>query len=74
MREYLATEFSLVGSLDPMEFLQVYVSKFAVIPKLTKGQWRLIVDLSLLEAASVNAGVSESLCSLTYVSIQDAAI
>jgi len=48
------------------------VSRFEVISKSTEGQWCLIVDLLSPEGASVNAGVSKSLCSLSYVSIQDA--
>ena len=74
--EYLAAECShgrVVGPVNPMEFPQIHVSRFGVIPKSTEGQWRLIVDLSSPEGASVNAGVSVSLCSLSYVSVQDAA-
>jgi len=72
MSEYLAAECSLgrvVGPVNPEEFPQIHVSRFGVIIKSTEGQWHLIADLSSPEGASVNVGVSESLCSLSYVNI-----
>jgi len=75
LSEYLAAECSrgrVVGPVNLVEFPQIHISRFEVIPKSTEGQWRLIVDLSSPEGASVNAGVSESLCSLSYVSVQEA--
>ncbi len=50
----------------------VHTSRFGVIPK-NAGGWRLILDLSSPEGASVNDGIAEDLCSLSYVSIEDAA-
>ena len=43
-------------------------SPFGVIPKSGQpGKWRLIVDLSSPEGASVNAGIEPELCSLRYL-------
>lgn len=36
------------------------------------GKWRLIMDMSLPEGHSVNNGIQDSLCSLSYVSVDDA--
>ena len=74
--KYLADELGagrLVGPLaQPPPCLQV--SRFGVIPKGSQpGKWRLIVDLSSPEGASVNDGVSEDLCSLRYPSFDVAA-
>ena len=44
-----------------------------VIPKGSTGKWRLIVDLSAPDGASVNDGIDTPLGSLTYVRVQDAA-
>lgn len=48
----------------------VHCSPIGVIPKKHKpGKWRLIVDLSSPEGASVNDGVSKDMCSLSYTSV-----
>ena len=53
--------------------IQVHVSRFGVIPKPHQpGKWRLITDLSSPKGASVNDGVSPSLCSVSYASVDDA--
>ena len=45
-----------------------------MIPKQHQpGKWRLIVDLSHPKGASMNDGIEADLCSLSYVSIDDAA-
>ena len=75
VRQYLARECSegrVLGPLDPDQFPTTHVSRFGVIPKRTTGQWRLIVDLSSPEGGSVNDGIEEVICSLSYVSIDDA--
>lgn len=75
VREYLGKECSerrVIGPLDPVQFPFVQVSRFGVIPKSSVGKWRLIVDMSAPEGASVNDGVRESVCSLTYVTVADA--
>ena len=51
----------------------VHLSTFGVIPK--KGcpnKWRLIVDLSSPDGASVNDGISSALTSIHYSSVDDA--
>lgn len=76
IRDYLATECSegrVLGPLDAEHFPQVHTSRFGVIPKSITGKWRIIVDLSSPLRASVNDGVDENLCSLSYASVWDAA-
>lgn len=74
--KYLAVERQkgrVYGPLDPSEFPAVGVSRFGVIPKSHQpGKWRLIVDLSHPKGASVNDGIERDLCSLSYVSVDDA--
>ena len=75
VRDYLAKECGegrVLGPLDPAQFPGVHVSRIGVIPKGTSGKWRLIVDMSTPEGASVNDGIADSLTSLSYVGIQDA--
>ena len=74
--DYLRTEVSagrVLGLLDPADYPQVHANRFWVIPKSTPGKWRLIVDTSSPGGFSVNDGIKESLCSLSYVTIKDAA-
>ena len=62
----------LVG--PPPEDLVCHVSPFGVIPKPHQpGKWRLIVNLSAPEGASVNDGVSSALAGLQYARLEDAA-
>ncbi len=50
------------------------ISPFGVIPKRYQpGKWRLIIDLSSPEDASVNDGIDARLCSLDYPTVHDAA-
>ena len=52
----------------------VHISRFGAIPKKRQpGKWRLIVDLSSPQEHSVNDYIDPSLCSLSYVSVEDAA-
>ena len=76
VHEYLLTKVSaehILGPLDPAEYPQVHTSQFGVIPKSTPGKRRLIVDMCSPNEASVTDGIKESLCSLSYVTIMDAA-
>ena len=76
IREYLGAELKerrIIGPLDPKEHPYIHTSRFGVIPKSTPGKWRLIVDMSSPEGGSVNDGIQESLCSLSYVTVTDAA-
>ena len=75
VRDYLAEECALGRILGPLlrETLPgVQLSRFGLIPKKTRGAWRLIVDLSSPEGASVNDGIEVPLCSLEYMSVEDA--
>ena len=52
----------------------MHICRFGVIPKKSQpGKWRLIVDLSHPNEASMNDGISSALCSLSYASVDDAA-
>lgn len=51
----------------------IHVSRFGIIPKPHQpGKWRLITDLSHPCGTSVNDGIESQLCSLSYVSVDDA--
>ena len=52
----------------------IHTSRFGVIPKRHQpGKWRLILDLSFPQGASVNAGIDRELSSLQYVTVDHAA-
>ena len=76
VQEYLqkeVTEGRILGPFDPAEYPQIHTSRFGVIPKSIPGKWRLIVDMSSTEGNSVNDGIHEPLCSLSYVTVMDGA-
>ncbi len=51
----------------------IHTSRFGVIEKPHQpGKWRLILDLSHPKARSVNTGVDKSLCSMSYITIDEA--
>ena len=62
----------VVGPLSMEEFPFVHISRFGVIPKSAPGKWRLIVDMSSPEGGSVNDGIQETMCSLSYATVDDA--
>jgi len=73
--DYLSTEILLgqvAGPFLPRAVPAVHISHFGVIPKGQTGKWRLIIDLSHSKGHSVNDGIPKSLCSLRYVTIDDA--
>lgn len=75
VRKYLANECvegRVLGPFNPLSLPEVHTSRFGVIPK-SSGGWRLILDLSSPEGSSVNDGIAEDLCSLSYISLEDAA-
>ena len=75
IRDYLAKECSagrVLGPLDPLTLPQVHVNRFGVIPKGDSGKWHLIMDMSSPEGHSMNDGIQDSLCFLSYVSVDDA--
>ena len=75
IQEYLlkeCTEGRIIGPLPISEFPMIHICCFGVIPKGSSGRWHLIVDLSAPEGYSVNDGIREDLCSLKYVTVDDA--
>ena len=73
--DYLHSEVVMgrvVGPFSPRAIPHVHISRFGVIPKGHMGKWRLIVDLSHPKDHSINDGISKPLCSLKYVTIDDA--
>ncbi len=66
----------VVGPLSIEEFPFVHISRFGVIPRVipksTPGKWRLIVDMSSQEEGSINDGIQETMCSLSYATVEDA--
>ena len=74
--DYLATELHagrIVGLFDPKQYPYIHTSRFGVILKSTPEKWRLIVNLSSPEGGSVNDGIRETWCSMTYVTVANAA-
>ena len=72
--EYLDSELHLNRlvklSEEEAESVGIHYSPIGLIPKRNKpGKWRLIVDLSSPEGASVNDGVDKELFSLSYTSV-----
>ncbi len=62
----------LVGPLDPYRFPYVQISSLGAVPKKhSEDKWRLILDLSHPKASSVNDGIDRSICSLTYMKVDD---
>ena len=74
--EYIQNELSLGRISGPYPLSQcpeVHTSRFGVIPKNHQpNKWRLIIDLSHPQGNSINDGIPQHLCSLSYVSVDDA--
>ena len=72
--EYLQHEISMKRVAGPFPVLHdVHISRFGVIPKSHQiNKWRLILDLSFPKGRSVNDGIPKDLCSLHYITIDDA--
>ena len=51
----------------------IHVNRLGVVHKSTPWNYRMIVDLSFPEGHSHNDGILETLCSLLYASVEDAA-
>ena len=60
-----------MGLFALADLSQLHISQFGVFPKSMQGKWQLILDQSSPEGHSVNNGISEALCSLSYVSVKD---
>ena len=73
VQDYLEKELEagrVRGPLRLEEAAAVHVSRFGVIPKPHQsGKWRLIVDLSYPEGASINDGIDKDECSLSYLKL-----
>ena len=73
---YLAEEVELGRISGPFPCSSVphaHINRFGVIPKNHQpNKWRLIVDLSHPNGYSVNSGISKELCSLRYITVDDA--
>ena len=74
--EYLKAELHhnrISGPFGAHMITSGHASRFGVIPKHHQNdKWCLIVDLSHPKGHSVNDGIPESLCSLKYITIDDA--
>jgi len=74
--EYIHTELAaqqVAGpyTLDECQFVKI--SRFGVIPKNHQAnKWRLIVDLSYPRDHSVNDNIPSHLCSLSYITVDEA--
>lgn len=76
VQEYLSTEVKegrLAGPFPKSLVPSAHISPFGVIPKSNQpGKWRLIVNLSHPSGYSVNDAIPKELCSISYVTIDDA--
>ena len=76
VEDYLETEVAnhrVAGPYNKKSCPNAHISRFGVIPKHNQqGKWRLIVDLSYPKHHSVNDGIPKHLCSLTYMTVDDA--
>ena len=74
--EYLQHEISLKRVAGPFSrrlLPNAHVSRFGVIPKSHQiNRWRSILDLSFPKSKSVNDGIPKDLCSLHYITVDDA--
>ena len=71
--EYLLSELKesrVGGPFAPSDIPAAHISCFGAIPKSDK--WRLIVDLSHPKGKSMNDGIPKSLCSMSYITTDNA--
>ena len=76
MRNYVLKECEavrLLGPFNPQIFPEVHASRFGVITKADPSSWRLILDLSSPDGASVNDSIDPNVCSSSYMTVDDAA-
>ena len=78
IRKYIHEELSPGHMLGPFPdtsaLSSIHINPFGVIPKgHNTGKWRLITDLSFPPNLSVNDGIDPSLCSLSYMSVDQVA-
>jgi len=76
VESYLADEIThgrVSGPFSDSSVPHAHISRFGVIPKNHQpNKWRLILDLSHPRGHSVNSGISKELCSLSYITIDNA--
>jgi len=76
VQEYLRKEVvegRVAGPFREELVPHVHINRFGVIPKSHQpNKWRLIVDLSFPREHSINDGIPKDLCSMSYVTINDA--
>ena len=74
--DYLAEEVQagrVTGPFPSNAIPNAQVSRFGVIPKAHQSnKWRFIIDLSHPKGKSVNDGIPKHLCSMSYISVDDA--
>lgn len=76
VQEYIAKECAerwTMRPFDPSKLPEVQATRFRVIPKRNSNGWWLVLDLSSPEGWSMNNGINPDLCSLSHVTIDDAA-
>ena len=63
----------MAGPFSSNSHKHAQISQFGVTPKRNQpGKWRLITDLSYPKHHSVNDGIPKNLCSLSYITVDDA--
>ena len=70
LKEIIAKEVQfgrMVGPFSKPPFLNLQVSPVGLVPK-PDGRWRLITHLSFPAGSSVNDGIDENICSVSYSS------
>ena len=75
VRGYIAAEREaghLMGPLCQSDLTRIHTSLIGLVPKSEPNQWRIIVDLSFPFGRSVNDGISSTLASVSYSSMDDA--
>ena len=71
--QYLASEGRVAGPFSPHMVPGAHINRFGVIPKSHQpNKWRLIIDLSHPKGKSVNDCIRKELCSMSYISVDDA--
>ena len=73
VRKYIAEECAEGRLLGPILAIVGPSKPVWGYPQVLTCKWRLILDLSSPEGHSVNNGINPELCSLSYVSVDDAA-
>ena len=73
LQQQVAAGF-MMGPFEPQECSGVVTSSVGVVPKSTPGKFRVIVDLSRPEGASVNDQLLRELTHVAYSSIEDASL